>query len=336
MIKTIFIFLAFFGFLTMTTYVVVLYSRDTNITPLQVITSSKFNLWKNHTSKSNETEADLPDCPETPPALVGPLRVEFYFTVKLDALRQQYQGILQGGKYKPPNCKSKQKVAVIIPFRDRHEHLGYWLYYLHPILMRQQLDYGVFVINQDGQGIFNRAKLMNVGVVEALKVYDYDCLVFSDVDLVPLDDRNLYKCFDNPRHLAVAMDKFGYDLPYSNYYGGVSSLSKDQYMEINGFSNTFWGWGGEDDDIYNRIVHRGMSISRPDMATGRYRMIRHFRDRHNEPNPQNEGKLPLSAIMMRRDGLNSLSYKVKKIEQDVLYTFITVDIHAPLHWGIQY
>lgn len=63
---------------------------------------------------------------------------------------------------------------------------------------------------QDGDEIFNRAKLLNIGYVEALKEYDYDCFVFSDVDLIPMDDRNTYRCFSQPRHLSVSMDKFGF------------------------------------------------------------------------------------------------------------------------------
>ncbi|GLD54877.1 beta-1,4-galactosyltransferase 1-like protein [Lates japonicus] len=236
---------------------------------------------------------------------------------------------LDGGQYKPPDCIAKQKVAIIIPFRNRHEHLKYWMYYLHPILMRQQLDYGVYVINQDGEGVFNRAKLMNVGYAEALKDYNYECFVFSDIDLVPIDDRNLYRCFDNPRHLAVAMDKFNFQLPYNTYFGGVSSLSKDQYLKINGFPNAYWGWGGEDDDIYKRIVFRGMSISRPNLVLGRYKMIKHKRDLHNEANPQNPDKLGKTQWTMDKDGINSLQYTVKEIVRDILYTWITVDIQAP-------
>lgn len=41
-------------------------------------------------------------------------------------------------------------------------------------------------------------------------------------------------------------------LPYSQYFGGVSALTPDQYMKINGFPNEYWGWGGEDDDIATR------------------------------------------------------------------------------------
>ncbi|XP_061661938.1 beta-1,4-galactosyltransferase 1-like [Syngnathoides biaculeatus] len=270
-------------------------------------------------------------CPDTPPGLVGSLRLEFTRGGSLDKVAEKFSApsLGMGGQYKPPNCIAKHKVAIIIPFRNRDEHLKQWLYYLHPILMRQQLDYGVYVINQAGEGVFNRAKLLNAGFVEALKYYDYNCFVFSDVDLVPLDDRNLYRCFDNPRHLAVAMDKFQYSLPYYTYFGGVCSLSKEQYLRINGFPNTFWGWGGEDDDIYNRIVYRGMSISRPNMLIGKYKMIKHDRDLHNEVNPVNPAKVGQTQKTMNQDGLSSLNYQVSGVERHAGYTFITVDIDAP-------
>ncbi|KAK7916252.1 hypothetical protein WMY93_012013 [Mugilogobius chulae] len=204
----------------------------------------------------------------------------------LEDVKKSNPSITSGGRFKPPDCIALQKVAIIIPFRNRDEHLKYWLYYLHPILQRQQLDYGIYVINQDGEATFNRAKLLNIGYTEALKDYDYGCFVFSDVDLIPMDDRNTYKCYSQPRHLSVSMDKFGFRLPYNQYFGGVSSMSKEQYLKINGFPNNYWGWGGEDDDIFNRLASKGMSISRPSGEVGKCRMIRHERDKKNDPNPQ--------------------------------------------------
>uniref|UniRef100_A0A8D0GRR2 Beta-1,4-galactosyltransferase n=1 Tax=Sphenodon punctatus TaxID=8508 RepID=A0A8D0GRR2_SPHPU len=257
------------------------------------------------------------DCPETSPLLVGLL------------LEKANPELREGGRYAPQNCKALQKVALIIPFRNREEHLKYWLYYLHPILQRQQLDYGVYVINQDGEETFNRAKLLNIGFEEALKEYDYDCFVFSDVDLIPMDDRNTYKCYSQPRHLSVSMDKFGFRLPYNQYFGGVSALSKEQFQKINGFPNNYWGWGGEDDDIYNRLVFKGMGISRPDAFIGKCRMIRHSRDQKNEPNPQRFSRIAHTRETMNSDGLNSLTYKVVKTEKFPLYTKITVDIGSP-------
>ncbi|KPP59815.1 beta-1,4-galactosyltransferase 1-like [Scleropages formosus] len=287
------------------------------------------------------------------PTPLGPLRIEFSNPVSLDLVRSENPRLSSGGRYKPTDCIALQKVAMIIPFRNRDEHLKFWLYYLHPILQRQQLDYGVYIINQGGEEAFNRAKLLNIGYAEALKEYDYDCFVFSDVDLIPMDDRNTYKCFSQPRHLSVSMDKFGFKLPYNQYFGGVSSMSKQQFLKINGFPNDYWGWGGEDDDIFNRLSSRGMSISRPSGEIGKCRMIRHDRDKQNEPNPQryavlvatlrpspsetgpNKPRAPRfdriahTRETMNRDGINSLSYKVIKVEKDLLFTKITVDVGKP-------
>lgn len=66
----------------------------------------------------------------------------------LTLVAKQNSEVKVGGRYAPKDCISSHKVAIIIPFRKRQEHLKYWLYYLHPILQRQQLDYGIYVINQ--------------------------------------------------------------------------------------------------------------------------------------------------------------------------------------------
>ncbi|KAI5087620.1 beta-1,4-galactosyltransferase 1 [Silurus meridionalis] len=258
----------------------------------------------------------------------GPLHVEFSSVVKLDKLIEE-GSVSPGGRFRPKECVSQQKVAIIIPFRDRELHLKYWLYYMHPILQRQQLDYGVYVIEQTGADLFNRAKLFNVGYAEALKEDNYDCFVFSDIDIIPIDDRNLYKCYDQPRHLSVAIDKFNFQLPYPQIFGGISALSKEQLLKINGFSNNYWGWGGEDDDIYKRLSFRGMSISRPDLMIGRCKMIQHERDKLNPPNPQRMTQLSHTIEMMDKDGINSLSYSVVSSEKSSLYTRISVNIGSP-------
>ena len=51
---------------------------------------------------------------------------------------------------------------------------------------------------------------MNVGYAEAMKLYPCECFIFHDVDLLPEDDRNLYSCPVQPRHMSVAIDKFDY------------------------------------------------------------------------------------------------------------------------------
>ncbi|XP_060092970.1 beta-1,4-galactosyltransferase 1 [Heteronotia binoei] len=286
-------------------------------------------LWRETTPTLIPDRVSKEPCPDPSPLLVGPLHIEFSQPVSIKKVEEENSDVTLGGRYTPKDCIALQKVAIIIPFRNRDEHLKYWLNYLHPILQRQQLDYGIYVINQGGEETFNRAKLLNIGFVEALKEYDYNCFVFSDVDLIPMDDRNTYKCYDQPRHLSVSMDKFGFRLPYNQYFGGVSALSKEQFEKINGFPNNYWGWGGEDDDIYNRLVFKGMGISRPDATIGKCRMIHHSRDNKNEPNPQRFNKIAHTKETMNSDGLNTLHYKVLDTERFRLYTKITVDVGSP-------
>lgn len=113
-------------------------------------------------------------------------------------------------------------------------------------------------------------------------MYDYQCLIFHDVDLIPEDDRNLYTCPDQPRHMSVAVSTMNYRLPYKDIFGGVSALTVSQFEKVNGFSNQYWGWGAEDDDMSSRVRYNGLKITRysPDIA--RYFMLKHKKD---SPNP---------------------------------------------------
>lgn len=149
-------------------------------------------------------------CAETPPNLVGPINIDIVYE-KLPVVEQRLKEHLQpGGWYKPKKCNAKNRVAIVIPYRDRPNHLPIFLKNIHPFLQKQQIEYGIFVVEQIADGQFNRAALMNVGFVEALKLSEWDCFIFHDIDLLPMDDRNLYTCPDQPRHMSVAVDTMGF------------------------------------------------------------------------------------------------------------------------------
>jgi len=41
---------------------------------------------------------------------------------------------------------------------------------------------------------------------------------------------------------------------YSTLFGGIEAFSTEHFQLINGFSNQFFGWGGEDDNLYDRCL----------------------------------------------------------------------------------
>ena len=219
---------------------------------------------------SNSTEEEpFPNksCSFIPNHLVGRLKVLLEDKSWEDIEKDLVQ-IEEGGEYSPATCNPKDSVAIIIPFRNRDSQLRIFLNYIHPILMRQNIHYRIFVLSQEDNKTFNRAMLFNVGFAEASKISGWDCFIFHDVDLLPEDDRNLYTCPDSPRHMSVAVDKFKYNLPYKDLFGGVSAISTEHFNLINGFSNQFWGWGGEDDDMSRRVRDNKLSITRykPEIA----------------------------------------------------------------------
>ena len=50
---------------------------------------------------------------------------------------------------------------------------------------------------------------------------------------------------------------------YTNMFGGVVSFTADQFLNINGASNMYFGWGGEDDDLRRRWVQEGTAKRHP-------------------------------------------------------------------------
>jgi len=63
----------------------------------------------------------------------------------------------------------------------------------------------------------------------------------------------------------------------------VTGFSKEHYEKINGFSNLYFGWGGEDDDLRARVLDVGLAVARYPLEIGRYYMATHTKD---TPNPK--------------------------------------------------
>ncbi|XP_042202242.1 beta-1,4-galactosyltransferase 5-like, partial [Callorhinchus milii] len=151
-------------------------------------------------------------CPERLPSMKGEMEVNMSEVSMGEVSRQLARDmhIEPGGFWRPSDCQPRWKVAILIPFRNRHEHLPILLRHLLPILHRQRLEFGIFVVEQAGSRLFNRAMLFNAGFMAALRSYSWDCFVFHDVDHVPENDRNYYGCSAMPRHFAVKLDKYAY------------------------------------------------------------------------------------------------------------------------------
>lgn len=260
-------------------------------------------------------------CPPISPYIEDTLHlidVEFD-TIIEEELVKKYK-IQPGGSWKPQDCLSRYQVTIIVPYRNRSQQLQQFLTYMHPYLIRQQLDYRIVVVEQSNVTAFNRAKLFNIGFVESLKMATVDCFIFHDVDLLPQNDMNIYACTHHPRHMYSALDKFRYHLPYRNLFGGAIAVQRVHFSAVNGFANRYYGWGGEDDDFYNRIERKGLTIIRFDPQVALYVMLP-----HQSLPPSEDCFLHLNeGVSKSDDGLANLSYQLIEKKVLPLYTLILV------------
>ena len=153
----------------------------------------------------------------------------------------------------------KPKLAIIVPYRDREEHLEQFVPHMDKFLSDRDIPYKIFVVEQGNDRAFNRGWLINVGYSIA-KEQGFDYFCFHDIDMLPEDNTCDYSWVDKPTHLASRLSKFKYRLVYPEYMGGVTLINREHFEWINGFSNKYWGWGFEDDDLLYRCRTRGVPL----------------------------------------------------------------------------
>jgi predicted glycosyltransferase involved in capsule biosynthesis len=192
-------------------------------------------------------------------------------------------------------------LSIIIPYRDRADHLEVFIRETKGKINADSYD--IIVVNQDDNKPFNRAKLLNIGFDYVKDKSDYVC--FHDIDMIPVNIDYSYP--DKPYHLAI-------NLPQSTslYYGGVNIFNKTDFLKINGFSNEYWGWGGEDDDLLNRIRSVGFDIYRKD---GKFKSLYHEPNGPEHENYSNNLSRCRGIYNYQLEGLNTLKYELNSIEE---------------------
>jgi hypothetical protein len=220
--------------------------------------------------------------------------------------------LLAGRVFRPLSFTADRRLTVVVPFRDRDEHLAQLVPALSVMLREQGVRRRIVVVEQEAGQPFNRGRLLNIGMQLTADATDYYCL--HDVDAVPVVAN--YACPSQPLRLVTRLLGSDGDPRQRNghYFSGAVSIRKDQAFAANGFSNNYWGWGKEDDDFFFRLLLAGYLCYFDVEGT--------FRDL---PNPPSQGAPLPSCVKQNRqrrslllrglvdpadDGLSTVRYQV--------------------------
>lgn len=238
-------------------------------------------------------------------------------------------------KVSVPIVRDNNTLCIVIPFRNRDEHLDQFIPHMKNFLLKKKISFKIVVVEQADSKPFNRGKLLNIGFKETMGQHGNYC--FHDVDMLPLENAD-YSFVSTPTHLASMVEQFFWNLPYidkvgrfyTEYFGGVTLYDAISFEKVNGFSNDYWGWGCEDDDLRNRTAERGIKIDRRKCM---------FRSLHHTPN--NNGSDAYSKNLEKynslfrngkfigggeRDGLSKIQYISKETTNYEAYTRIKVEL----------
>lgn len=148
----------------------------------------------------------------------------------------------------------EHKLGVVVPYRNRPEQLSIFKDKISKYLYSKGIHHEVIVVEQLGDQSFNRGLLCNWGFRKAVWA-GCDYVVFHDVDMIP--EEVDYSYSETPIHLVTDVgDEELNDQLFYDYFGGVTMFPVKHFEKINGFSNDYWGWGFEDDDLFLRCQEK--------------------------------------------------------------------------------
>jgi len=215
------------------------------------------------------------------------------------------------------------KNIIIIPYRDRKEHLEYFLEYSYPKLNEKLKNLEIIIVEQNNDHqLFNRGKLLNIGYAYCA---DSSYIYFThDVDTNPINDIIFEKY-----QLPIEDDEIqGIYTSDSNTLGGIIKFKGDTFKKINGFPNDYFGWGVEDKALQNRAEFYKLKIVKfiKNRDPNRYLYFKIF-ENHARTTGKNLNKCHIKDYFTFKDmnpdqkeqdikssGLNNLNYKILNIE----------------------
>ena len=225
------------------------------------------------------------------------------------------------------------KNIIIVPYRNRKNHLDILIQDALPLYEKYLQPFKVVVVEQNEGKLFNRALMLNIGFNEYREQSEY--FFTHDIDIIPKEEcvKNIYT-----KDLLVKNNTImGILTSDCNTLGGIIKFDSETFIKANGFPNNMWGWGVEDKALQNRAEFMNINVEKNIISAknnpleiANFTIKDDVNDRHQDKdfdyrthieynvfkNLGNESKF--NRIMS--SGLNNLEYKV--LSKEMLHEYV--------------
>jgi len=222
------------------------------------------------------------------------------------------------------------KNIILIPYRNRKEHLEQFLKELVYLFYKYLNPFKIIIIEQLNDKKFNRGKLLNIGYHLFKDSSKY--FFHHDVDILPNEKtiETLYIC-ENYDILRIYNG-------HNSSLGGIVKFTKESFEKINGFPNYIWGWGIEDRSFYYRCKTLNLNISNNFTDKNNFRFLKHSSNSYilegiKKNISEEENNIFLNKININKlehilsSGLNNLTFEIVfKKELNQFTTLFQVNI----------
>lgn len=249
-----------------------------------------------------------------------------YEKICYTALEKMYIAGLQASV--PKTIKTNDLLYIIIPYRNREAQLEKYVKHMKPYLANLGIPNKIIVVNQNDEDNFRLALLINIGVKYVMgndkgKNY-YFCK--NDLDSIPIKLNNYYR----PQQ-GVIHNLYGYYDCLSNCY----TFNPGDFLKMNGLSNSFERWGGEDTDALGRALRNDILVNTQFFNTrnnGNYIELEDAPDQNRERTNTLEFKKNLWLSIFddyddHTDGINQLNVSNVICDQHNDYTMLHANTH---------
>jgi hypothetical protein len=141
--------------------------------------------------------------------------------------------------------RETKELLIVAPYRNREEHLSTFLEKTPKYFDEQKISYDILITELDNIGEWNAGLPCN-SLINFIKKSNYKYLYIHHVDVYPVEGKFM----------------FPEDNQVFTHLGDVGSclMKLEDFLKVGGYKNTYWGWGSEDDNLYNKFRRSGYNV----------------------------------------------------------------------------